>query len=213
MKMNPTIILVLFCLGFCPLANADTPIITNFTGGGGPFASFYGDTVLPSGDAIGYRFTADADIFVTALGILDDPSDGVLDSAHTVALWRDSDMALMASASVSSADNLMGGFYYASIGPIQLDSGSGYTLAALYAVDDGDTYLSGPSSVTTDGISNLIAVFPDSSNLGLTYPGLESAGNLARIGPNALFTAIPEPTSFVLCSLCGIVLFGKRRRP
>ncbi len=190
---------------------AQTPVLTSFTGGGGPFAAFYGDTVLPSYDLVGYRFTADADIFITDLGILDDPIDGVLDSAHEVTLWRNSDMSLLASTSVSSADPLIGGFYYGAIAPVALSAGQGYTLAAGYAIDDNDGYLSGPSSASFDSISGTVAVFPDQSNLGLTYPGSQSAGNLGRLGPNALFVPVPEPTGLAL-SMLGLGLFVALRR-
>ena len=186
MKKTFVLALTFLCLVSYQTTFAQTPVVTGFTGGGGPFAAFYGDTLLPSGDAVGYRFTADANIMITDLGVLDDPVDGVLDSAHTVGLWRNSDQALLASASVSSADTLISGFYYASITPVALTAGTGYTLGALYAIDDNDGYLSGPSSITLDQISGTVAVFPDASNLGLTYPGSESAGNRGRLGPNAL---------------------------
>jgi hypothetical protein len=207
-KKTLTVAFVLLCLGLCQTTFAQTPIVTSFTGGGGPFGSFYG-TLLPSGDTIGYRFTADANITITDLGIVDD-FDGILDSAHQVGLWRDSDQALLASTTVSSADTLFSGFWYAPVAPVELSAGTEYTLGAVYASDDLDSYISGPSSISTDMISGTVGVEPGVGDLGFVYPTVTSAGNLGRIGPNALY--VPEPTSVVLCGLGVLFLLGARRR-
>lgn len=207
MKKTLVIALALFCLVLGPSAFAQTPVVTSFTGGGGPFGSFYG-TLLPSGDTVGYRFKADANITITDLGIVDD-FDGTLDSSHEVGLWRNSDQALLASTTVSSADTLFNGFWYASVAPVQLSAGTEYTLGAVYASDDLDSYISGPSNITTDMISATVGVEPGAADLGFIYPPVDSIGNLGRIGPNALY--VPEPSSLMLCGL-GLLLFGRRRR-
>jgi hypothetical protein len=178
-------------------AYGQSPVVAGFTGGSS-FGIFYADS---TGDVVGFRFTADSDGFVTDLGVLDDPADGVLDSSHEVGLWRNSDMALLASASVSSSDTLMDGFYYQSITPVAVTSGTEYTLGAMYTATDNDSYISSPATVTLDGISSTNGVFPPAGDLGFVYPASDST-NLARLGPNAKFI-IPEPAT---ASLMGIAL-------
>lgn len=208
MKKTLVVAVTLVCLVLCGSAFAQTPVVTGFTGGGGPFGSFYG-TLLPSGDTVGYRFTADANIIITDLGIVDD-FDGTLDSSHQVGLWRNSDQVLLASTTVSSADTLFNGFWYASVTDVQLVQGGEYTLGAVYAGDDNDSYISGPSSITTSSISGTTGTEPGAGDLGFIYPPVTSGGNLGRIGPNALYI-IPEPSSLALCCL-GLLVFGRRRR-
>ncbi len=88
--------------------------VTDFSGGG-HFGSYYGSV---DGDVIGFRSTADVDMLVTDLGIYDDSgNDGVLDSAHQVGIWRNSDMALMGSASIDSSGAAIGTFFLNSITP------------------------------------------------------------------------------------------------
>ena len=169
------------------------PVITGFTGGGGPFPSYNG-TLLPSGDAVGFQFEADLNLTVTDLGILVDPRDGEVDSAHEVGLWRVSDQALLGSASVDGTGTVLDGFIYSSLNSgISLIAGQEYVLAALYASDDQDSYVSGPTTITTDGISMTVGVFPVDANLGLVFPTGVSIGNLARIGPNMIASAVPAP--------------------
>lgn len=197
-------------LCFAGVASAAGPALTGFTGGSGPFAGYHAGTVLPSGDAIGFRFTADVDMFVTDLGLLNDPLDGVMDSAHTVAIWRNSDQAMLASVSVDGSGTNIGGFLYESIGSLMLTAGERYTIAALYAIDDGDGYWSSPSSVSLDGISATNGVFPSAPNLGATYPDSDSA-NFARIGPNFIWTEIPAPGSLAVFGLIGLASARRRR--
>lgn len=201
------VLTALVFLAACSTAFAQSPVVTSFTGGGGPFGSFYG-TLLPSGDVVGYRFTADANITITDLGILEDPIDGVLDSRHMVGLWRNSDMMLLGSTLVGASDPLISGFRYASIAPVALVSGDEYTLGAMYSGDDGDGYFSGPSSITTDMISGTMGVEPGVGDLGFVYPVVTSPGNLGRIGPNAIW--IPEPATLTLFAFAGV--FAIRRR-
>ena len=204
-------ILAVLLLAMCAsIAHGQTALLTGFTGGSGPFSSFHG-TNLPSGDVIGYRFTPTTDVLVTSLGILDDPSgDGTLDSAHSVGIWENSTQTLIASVSVDSSGTLLDGFYYAAITPVALSAGTAYTLGAMYSADDDDSYWSTPSSVTLDpAFTGNNGVFPSSGNLGFVYPSSNS-GNLARIGPNALFI-VPEPAEGWLM-MFGLAGLAVRRR-
>lgn len=182
------------------------PVVTSFTGGSN-FGSYYGSA---DGDVIGFRFTSDVAQTVTDLGVLVDLSDGVLDSSHMVGLWRDSDQALLASATVTPGSTLIDGFRYESITPVDLDAGGRYTLGALYTPTDGDSYISSPSSVALFQISDTNGVFPASADLGFAYP-TEDSSNLARFGPNAISVPIPAPASLALLGLGGFAAARRRR--
>ena len=87
-------------LGAMLLVNTALPthadaVVSGFTGGSGPFGAFYGDST-EDGDVVGFSFTADVNLTVTDLGILNEPGDGILDSAHMVGLWDATTQALLA---------------------------------------------------------------------------------------------------------------------
>ncbi|NNE36233.1 MAG: hypothetical protein HKN13_13420, partial [Rhodothermales bacterium] len=105
------------------------PAVADFTGGGGPFSSFYG-TLAPSGDVVGYSFIADIDLTVTDLGVYSDiGADGVLDSSHMVGLWDAATQGLLGSALVDNTGALIGEFYFATLGAsISLTAGMEYVL-------------------------------------------------------------------------------------
>ncbi len=189
------------------VASAQTAI-TSFTGGS-PFGIFYGSS---TGDVVGFRFTVGGGgVAVTSLGVYGDGAgDGVLDSAHMVGIWRNSDQALMGSVSVDSSGSLVGGFYYAGVTPFNLAPGD-YTAGAMYTATDNDSYLSSPSSVTLGAdISATNGVFPDTGDLGFVYPGSDST-NLARIGPNCQYRPIPAPGAFAIAGLGGLAAARRRR--
>jgi hypothetical protein len=181
-----------------------TPAVQGFTGGSS-FGSYYGSL---AGDVVGFRFTSDIDQFVTALGVLDS-IDGVVDIEHQVGLWRNSDQALLASASVGPDGDVIGGWYYDSIDPVALVAGEQYTLGALYFGDGPDGYFSSPDTIDLFNISNTNGVYPAVEELGFVYPELDSS-NLARLGPNMILEPIPAPSSLALLGLGGLAL--RRRR-
>jgi len=198
-----TLALSVMCVATSAFAG---PIVTGFTGGSS-FNIFYGAS---TGDVVGFRFTADAALTLTKLGILVDPFDGILHSSHEVGLWRTSDQTLLGSVVVNPATaQLIDGFLYEDLGaPIALSAGTGYTLGAMYTATDSDSYLSGPTTLSTDNISATNGVFPSAGDIGFVFPALDSA-NLARLGPNAIGNvnaAIPEPSSLALLGISVMVL-------
>ena len=198
---------------FISTSSKAAPVIDSFTGGVGPFSSFHAGS---SGDVIGYSFIADVDLTVTDLGIINDPVDGALDSAHSVGLWDTTSETLLGSVSVDSGDSLIDGFYYATLAAnINLTAGMEYVLGALYTTDDIDNYLSGPTSITTTNISSTVGVFPSDADLGFVFPTETTAGNLGRIGPNMLAApTIPIPAALWLfgSGLLGLVGIARRKK-
>ena len=192
------------------LAQAPSPAVTGFTGGS-QFGSFFGGLV--AGDVVGFRFTSDLDQQVTALGVWGRDTqlgNTGLTSDHQVGLWRDSDQALLGTVTVSPSDVMIGDWHYADLAsPVALSAGTSYTVGALYDTTDGDSYITSPTSVSTDGISFTMGVAPTAGDLGFTYPGQTSA-NQGRFGPN-LLTAIPEPASMGLLAVSGLALVRRRR--
>jgi len=193
-----------------PMSAFAGPVVTGYTGGSRNSAYYIGST-----DVIGYRFTADSDLAVTKLGVLLDPLDGVLDSSHQVGLWRDSDQALLDSVVVTSSDQLIDGFLYTDLASqVNLTAGATYTLGAMYASGDGDSYVSTPATLTTSGISSTMGVYPTDVDLGFTYPGFTDSSNLGRLGPNAIaspINVVPVPGSILLLGL-GTGLVARLRR-
>lgn len=159
------------------------PVVTSFSGGSA-FDSYYG-TPAPCGDVVGFRFTSDVDQMVTDLGCLNADSSGQMDSPHQVGLWRNSDQALLAQATVTPSSPLVGQWRYEPVTPVLLQAGVQYTLGAMYASGDSDSYYSGPSSMGLFQISDTNGVYPAAGDLCFVYPQNDST-NLARLGPNAI---------------------------
>lgn len=185
------------------------PIVSGYTGGS-QFGSYYGSA---AGDVVGFAFTADIDLTVTDFGILNDPDDGVLDSAHMVGLWDAVTETLLGSLSVDSSGTLIDGFYYASLGStIQLIAGMEYVLGAVYTLSDSDSYISTPTTIDLVNISMTNGVFPELDELGFAFPS-ENSSNLARLGPNMLAnpTSVSAPGSILLLGL-GLLGFARVSR-
>ncbi|MHC4129312.1 MAG: hypothetical protein ACYS1E_02985 [Planctomycetota bacterium] len=176
------------------------PVVTNFSGGSA-FDSYYG-TPAPCGDVVGFRFTSDVDQTVLELGCLNDDGDGVMDSAHQVGLWRNSDQALLAEVTVTPASPLVGQWRYEPVAPVLIEAGVQYTLGAMYASGDGDSYYSGPSSMGLFQISDTNGVYPLAGDLCFVYPENDST-NLARLGPNAIVGAAGPSGGCCQCDALG----------
>jgi hypothetical protein len=193
-----------------PSVDAQTPLVTGFTGGT-HFSTFFGGT---TGDVVGFRFTADSNIMLTHLGIYDqnrNAGDPVLNSPHSVGIWENTGQTLLGSVTVDSSGLHVGEFYYSPLGAaVSLTAGQQYTLGSLHVTGDLDTYISGPTSISLDQISGTVGVSPTSTSLGFVYPAVTGT-NLARLGPNALYV-IPEPASLVTLLVGLGLLFAQRRR-
>lgn len=176
--------LILICiLGLTAVASGQA--VTGFSGGS-QYGSYYGD---PPGDVVGYRFTVSAPLEVSDLGIWNADSTG-LNAAHQVGIW-DASQVLVASASPGPGGTVVGQWTYASITPVTLSPGQTYTIGGLYTATDGDSYISGATSMTTaPEVTWVQSTYPASAGLGFAYPASNST-SAGRFGPNFLFTVVP----------------------
>ena len=180
--------------------------ITSFTGG-----SLFGAWSSTAPGVVGWRFDVNTAIILSDIGIFNGDLDG-LTTAHQVGLW-DSSGTLLTSGVAGPGGSVLGSFTYTDVADVVLNPGERYTIGAVYDINDGDSYLSGPSTLglapeinpTTNG------VFPNAGDLGgLNFPTGDST-NLARLGTNFLFRPVPAPASAVLFGLGGLAAIRRRR--
>ena len=163
------------------------------------------DSGFTVNNTYGYSFTALADLTATDLGIFDLNlgtlviGDGLLEP-HLVGLWK-ADGTLLSSVIVppGGAGTLVGGFRYAPIAPISLQSGETYVVAAHYASGTiGDAYtLTGFATFTWDPL--IAPVDGRRFDNGFGFPTVNLRDFFA--GPNVIVTSAPEPGTLVLLGL------------
>jgi len=186
-------------------------------------ASLYDFTSAPIqfGEAnvtVGFKFTANQNVVINALGFYDQNQDG-LSTSHNVGLF-DINGNLLTSATVQAGVNstLDGKFRYESISSFNLTSGQTYVLAGLADSQDGYTYgntgntIQGLSVDPAFNISPLASVFLYAT--GLSYPteffgyDIYPMANLKFEQPSE----VPLPAAFPLFGfgLAGISAFQRR---
>lgn len=189
--------------------SASGQAVTGFSGGS-EFAIFYGGS---TGDVVGWRFDVNTSIILTDIGVWNGDSQlsPGLTSDHRVGLW-DSAGNLLTSGSAGPGDPTVGGWNYGDVADVVLVPGERYTLGAMYTSDDDDAYISSPASMglAPEINPNTNGVFPSVGDLGFVFP-TEDSTNLARLGPNFLFTDVPAPASAALLGLGGLAAARRRR--
>ncbi len=188
--------------------SASGQAITGFSGGS-QFPAWSAD----GPGVVGWRFDVNTTIVLTDIGIFNaDTAAGTpgLTASHQVGLW-DSSGNLLTSGVAGPGGTVIGQFTYTDVADVVLNPGERYTIGAVYDINDGDSYVSGPSSLslapeinpTTNG------VFPNDTDLGgLIFPTGDST-NLARLGTNFLF--VPTPSTAALLGLGGLAAVRRRR--
>ncbi|HEY1128874.1 MAG TPA: DUF4082 domain-containing protein [Roseateles sp.] len=180
--------------------------ISNISGptlGNGPFT-------------LGWSFTVNSDITVTALGVFDADQDGLAER-HAVGLWS-SGGTLLASTIIGAgtADPLTAQFRYSGITALTLTAGETYTIGAVWnSLLDGLVYPGDATDFSTPADISFVetrfveggALADPTSNAGGTLP--------AYFGPNFLFDAagtVPEPASLLLAGLAIAALLASQAR-
>jgi hypothetical protein len=149
--------------------------------------------------------------------VLGKPLQDGLTSSHPVTIYRTSDQAIMAGATITTADGVDVLYRYQSIAPVVLTAGTPYRIAGEYTVAGVDLYLAEVTSYTADGAitfnSTNGAVF-DSTGL---YPSQIITNRNGHFTVNFKFIAsgvsAPEPTTLSLLAIGifdGVVARRKR---
>ncbi|MEH2092953.1 MAG: DUF4082 domain-containing protein [Nostoc sp.] len=164
-------------------------------------------SVNNTNQTIGWSFTANDNLSVTALGFYDQTPGNPLSQSHLVGLWT-SDGNLLASTTVQTTSPLTGSFRYEDITSVNLLAGISYVIGAAITSPFSDFYTI-PGVVNTAPEITLTRSARNGTSQGFSFPSTLTAGN-GRIGPNFKFDvvtqAVPEPTSLI--GILGLGAFG-----
>ncbi len=213
-------------------AAAQTPAIGFAPGYTGFESNAAYDLSDPAGSySLGFTFTANSPVYVTALGYFSDPSYNSsttsFTDSHQVGLYQVDPGAsgtgtLVASTVVTNASTANGPFVYQTLlSPLQLIAGDNYVLAGVTGPTDPYIFdvqdINGNSALLVDPaitygqdrvVTSDTLVFPGSTD-AISEPGY--------FGPNMLTSPVPEAsttTSFGLLlglGLAGLGLNARRR--
>ena len=173
-------------------------------------AHYLGGGTLNSGFArsIGWEFTVNSSMAVSALGVWDAGSDG-LTKVHQVGIFRVSDSMLMISASILDGigSTLIDGSRFVTVPSTPLVPGTNYYILA----DDfsTDSYVSGNGSIGFAPELTWLAIADTPSSNIFGTPTF-TTGTVGNLGPNFQYT-VPAPGSVAMLGL-GTLLVGSRRR-
>jgi len=157
--------------------------------------------------AFGERITVDAqDITVDALGILDVGKDGFLSvGGLPVGIYSEIGMTLLASATVSSGDQLVGNYRFHSIPAITLLAGQSYRVVGVNLDDDYNSAFN-PNlivdpSITWDGYASGSISTLQTRN---TFTGMDTSW----FASFNIASPAPVPEGGLTLGMCGIALAG-----
>lgn len=162
---------------------------------------------------LGFSFTAQNAMNLTALGIFDDSQNGLAES-HQLGLW-DAGGNLLASATIGSGTSgtLIGNFRYVDLATVvTLAAGQTYQIGALYTSGADPLIFPGlATGFTTDpSIAFLQATFAGGGTL--VNPNVPAGASPSYFGPNALLSPVPEPATMAVFGLMAAGGMGYVRR-
>ncbi|MFK8017397.1 MAG: hypothetical protein AB8G17_18380 [Gammaproteobacteria bacterium] len=161
--------------------------------GGGSFFMFP--------NAIGWVFTADADLQVSQLGIYDVEADGLV-SSHSIGIFDELTGAVVASASIDAGDSgefvagTVGGSRLVDIDPVMLEAGKTYYILGDNFADE--RYAFGQAAVLfAEGLS-WVGVAEGESNDIFSTMSVLAFGEPGNLGPTFSFSVVPVPPAIWL---------------
>ncbi len=171
---------------------ADTPALDVVTVAPGE------DYYQGSSYCLGWRFTTNTDVQVTALGFYDDLKDGIHGN-HDCGIYDVVSQQLLATATVVPSDALTGFFrYHALATPVTLPAGRDYFVQAVTLTDkyaNASPTISVDPTITFDGYAGDTGGVPSTV---LHYPnGILSSTDVGNFGPSFLISN-SSPPPFVL---------------
>ncbi|NOT38726.1 MAG: DUF4082 domain-containing protein [Saprospiraceae bacterium] len=172
---------------------------------------------LNSDWSIGWRFSTNVALSISALGVFDEGSDG-LSSSHPVGIYSDAGV-LLATGTVpaGTGGTLNGAFRYVSIAPVILQPGT-YRVVALHLLTGGDTYAFNSTGTFHPNVTWISGAYSNSATL--VFPTTLLGSGTSWFGGN--FIAGPlegVPTlgewglitfSMLLLSVCMVYMLGFR---
>lgn len=173
-----------------------------------------------TGFVVGYRFRANDDLFVTALGAYDFGQDGLQGGAAVGLYTLGGNLLASANVPGGTAGSFLDGYFrYVGIAQVQLDAGLEYVLAS-YSQDPFGFFNQNYGGVvlTTDPGITLLRNRDEPLVFALEFPDREPSNvHLGSFGPNMQISAaseVPEPGSLALVlAAVGAWALRARRRP
>ncbi len=158
--------------------------------------------------SLGWSFTVEQPVTVTALGFYDDLQNG-LTQPHDVAIY-DAQQQIVVSGQVVPGDPLVSWWRWTQVQPVVLDPGVQYEIVA---VTGDENYAWEPTGFVADPQVNYLAdAYRTPAGGVLAYPN-GSDGIVGYFGPNFLLTnAIPAPGALLLLAPGLMTLVGLRRK-